>query len=118
MKRQTYTNLLISLSPAVRSGYFSPVFLAVVLVLGGINPSHLSSLSKQRDRQHWIGTWAAAPQRAIQGRVQSFRNQTLRLVVHASAGGKMVRIKISNLFGDQPLVIGSAYCKANGRSEY
>jgi lysophospholipase L1-like esterase len=109
MKRQTFTNLLTALSPFIRSGYFSPVLLAVVLVLGEVNPSRLSSLSKQPDRQHWIGTWAAAPQRAIQGRVQSFRNQTLRLVVHASAGGKMVRIKISNLFGDQPLVIGSAH---------
>jgi len=43
------------------------------------------------------------------GHAQTFRNQTLRLIVHASAGGKRVRVRISNAFGDQPLVIGSAH---------
>ena len=57
----------------------------------------------------WIGTWATAPQAPQPGRVQSFHNQTLRLIVHTSAGGKKVRIKISNTFGDQPLLIGSAH---------
>ena len=59
--------------------------------------------------EQWIGTWAAAPQRPIQVAVQSFRNQTLRLIVHTSAGGKKVRIKISNAFGGQPLLIGAAH---------
>lgn len=57
----------------------------------------------------WIGTWATAPQAAIPGSVQSFRNQTLRLIVHTSAGGKRVRIRVSNTFGDEPLLIGSAH---------
>ena len=59
-------------------------------------------------QNNWIGTWAAAPQAAVQGRVETFHNQTLRLIVHTSAGGKKVRIKISNTFGDQPLLIGAA----------
>jgi lysophospholipase L1-like esterase len=59
-------------------------------------------------QNNWIGTWAAAPQAAAQGRVDAFHNQTLRLIVHTSAGGKKVRIKISNTFGDQPLLIGAA----------
>jgi lysophospholipase L1-like esterase len=58
---------------------------------------------------NWIGTWATAPEAAAPGRVASFRNQTLRLIVHVSVGGKKVRVKISNTFGDQPLVIGSAH---------
>lgn len=58
-------------------------------------------------QENWIGTWAAAPQVAP-GAAQAFRNQTVRLVVHTSAGGKGVRIKISNTFGDQPLLIGAA----------
>jgi lysophospholipase L1-like esterase len=57
----------------------------------------------------WIGTWATAPQPAIPSLVQTFRNQTLRLIVHASAGGAEVRIKVSNTYGDQPLVIGAAH---------
>lgn len=58
-------------------------------------------------QDNWIGTWAAAPQ-ALPGGAEAFHNQTLRLIVHTSAGGKKVRIKISNTFGDQPLLIGGA----------
>jgi lysophospholipase L1-like esterase len=92
----------------MRLGFF-PSFVAIILALGVISPPRVSSLSKQSERQHWIGTWAAAPQRAIQGHVQSFRNQTLRLIVHTSAGGTRVRVRLSNLFGDQPLAIGGAH---------
>jgi lysophospholipase L1-like esterase len=60
-------------------------------------------------QKNWIGTWATAPQPAIPGRPQTFRNQSVRLIVHTSAGGKKVRIKISNTFGDQPLLIGAAH---------
>ena len=57
----------------------------------------------------WVGTWATAPQAAPRGQVQTVHNQTLRLIVHTSVGGKRVRIKISNTFGDQPLLIGTAH---------
>ena len=97
MKRQTYI------------GYLSPVFLTIILVLGVVSPPHVSSLGNQRDSQRWIGTWAAAPQLPPQGGMGAFHNQTLRLIVHTSAGGKTVRIRISNVFGDQPLVVGSAH---------
>jgi len=56
----------------------------------------------------WIGTWATAPEASIPGRAETFRNQTLRLIVHTSAGGTTVRINISNTFGEQPLHIGGA----------
>lgn len=57
----------------------------------------------------WIGTWAAAPQAAVQGPVQTFHHQTIRLIVHTSVGGKKVRIRIANTFGDQPVLIGAAH---------
>ena len=59
--------------------------------------------------KQWIGTWATAPQPPEPGQVKIFRNQTLRLIVHISTGGARVRIKVSNIFGDHPLVIGSAH---------
>ena len=59
--------------------------------------------------KRWIGTWATAPQPFMPGSLQSFRNQSLRLIVHTSVGGTKVRIKISNTFGDHPLVIGGAH---------
>ena len=63
-----------------------------------------------RDSQQWIGTWATAPQAVVSVRsAQVFKNQTLRLIVHTSLGGTKVRIKISNTFGDEPLLIGGAH---------
>ena len=61
------------------------------------------------DAIHWIGTWATAAQPAQAANAQTFRNQTLRLIVHISTGGRKLRIRLSNTFGDQPLVIGSAH---------
>jgi lysophospholipase L1-like esterase len=65
-------------------------------------------LPKQIER-HWIGAWAAAPQRPVKGSVPTFHNQTLRLIVHLSAGGSAIRVRISNIFGEQPVVIGSMH---------
>jgi len=59
--------------------------------------------------KQWIGTWATAPQPAAPGPPQTYRNQTLRLIVHTSAGGAAVRIKVSNTYGDRPLVLGAAH---------
>jgi len=59
-------------------------------------------------RQHWVGTWATAPA-GVSGTAEEFRNETLRLIVHTSAGGEQVRVRISNAFGTEPLVIGAAH---------
>src|SRR5438552_1658035 len=59
--------------------------------------------------KRWIGTWATAPQPFMPGHLQRFENQSLRLIVHTSAGGRKVRIKISNTFGQHPLLIGGAH---------
>jgi lysophospholipase L1-like esterase len=74
--------------------------LLLVLALAFLDPNG----------QQWIGTWATAPQAAVSAdAAQVFKNQTLRLIVHTSAGGARARIRISNTFGDKPLVIGSAH---------
>jgi len=61
------------------------------------------------DGKQWIGTWATAAQPFLPKSLQTYRNQTLRLIVHTSAGGTKVRIRISNLYGDEPLLIGGAH---------
>jgi lysophospholipase L1-like esterase len=58
---------------------------------------------------HWIGTWSAAAQGVMPGRLETFENQTVRLIVHVSAGGRQVRVRLSNVFGDRPLVVGGAH---------
>jgi lysophospholipase L1-like esterase len=57
----------------------------------------------------WVGTWATAPQPFMPGSLETYRNETLRLIVHVSEGGHKVRIRISNTYGDKPLSIGSAH---------
>lgn len=52
-----------------------------------------------------VVTWAASADRL--GEAPSDRSY--RLVVRTSAGGSGMRIRVSNAFGDRPLVIGSAY---------
>ncbi len=54
----------------------------------------------------WMGTWATAP--AWSDGSSSFENDTLREVVHVSIGGTMARVRLSNRFGEAPLVIGHA----------
>jgi lysophospholipase L1-like esterase len=49
----------------------------------------------------WTGTWAIAQMHDNSGK--TFTDQTLRQIVRISIGGKRVRLKISNLFGTQPL---------------
>ena len=64
--------------------------------------------------QHWVGTWAASPQtqEADFGHPApaplTFSNQTLRQFVRTSLGGKQVRVRFSNQFGTEPLVINAA----------
>ncbi|MGE5278861.1 MAG: SGNH/GDSL hydrolase family protein [Acidobacteriota bacterium] len=57
----------------------------------------------------WIGTWATAPQSFLPGSLKTFRNQTLRLIVHTSIGATRLRIRLSNTYGDRPLIFGSAH---------
>lgn len=57
----------------------------------------------------WVGTWATAPQPFMPGSLETYRNETLRLIVHVSEGGPKVRIRISNAYGDKPLALGAAH---------
>jgi hypothetical protein len=73
-----------------------------IVVLGAPSASPADAL-------HWIGTWATAAEPAQAARAQTFPNQTVRLIVHISAGGKKLRIRLSNTYGDEPLMIGAAH---------
>src|SRR5262249_34534175 len=56
--------------------------------------------------ERWVGTWAAAPAPA-EG-VVGFNNQTIRLNPRGSIGGERLRVRISNAYGNCPLIIGAA----------
>jgi lysophospholipase L1-like esterase len=58
----------------------------------------------------WEGTWAASPQQSTPGTLSAtgFDDQTVRNIVFATTGGDTVRVRLTNTFGTQPLVVDSA----------
>jgi lysophospholipase L1-like esterase len=117
MKKKAYQNPQAKSTP-MRRRICLHVGITALVLLAGINRAGAASSSAKDSQSLWIGTWATAAQASVAGQPQTLRNQTLRLIVHTSAGGKSVRIRISNTFGDQPLVIGDAHIarRADGAS--
>ncbi len=61
-------------------------------------------------RLEWSGTWASSPMLAEGGfRVHPFSGTTLREIVHTSAGGTQIRIRFTNEFGLDQLIIRDAH---------
>src|SRR5262249_16958741 len=59
----------------------------------------------------WIATWAASPQSAGPNPGASLRileDQTVRERVRVSLGGSGIRVRLSNEYGAQALVVGAA----------
>nr|WP_229416274.1 SGNH/GDSL hydrolase family protein [Massilia sp. PDC64] len=58
----------------------------------------------------WCATWGTAPAGPPpSASLQTFGNQTLRLIVHTSIPGNRVRVRLSNEMGSAPLRIGAAH---------
>lgn len=79
------------------------VAVTLTTFAGGDSPN-----KEQPVAEDWVGSWATGPAGPASAAKQ-YSNQTLRLIVHTSVGGNAVRIKISNTFGSDPLVIGAAH---------
>lgn len=63
-------------------------------------------------QKQWVGTWAASPQLVEPYNMPpspGLTNNTLRQMVRVSIGGKQIRIKLSNEYGNAPLEINSLY---------
>jgi len=45
----------------------------------------------------------------MSGALYSFDNQTVRMIVHSSIGGRRVRVRFSNAYGTSPLAAGAAH---------
>lgn len=61
-----------------------------------------------RGGRTWVGTWSTTPTAVPASDGTVFEDQTIRQTVHTSIGGDRVRIRLSNEFGDRPLVVGEA----------
>lgn len=71
------------------------------------------ALAPTAAQARWIATWAASPVKPSPGAgpipgTPSFANVTIRQTLRVSAGGKSLRIRLSNAYGTAPLAIGAA----------
>lgn len=62
----------------------------------------------------WVGTWSAPMAQGYPGQKQltvfsPSGNQTIREIVHTSVGGKELRIRLANTFGNQTLTLDAVY---------
>ena len=61
---------------------------------------------------HWVATWTASPTAAgsVPGHscpsVAGLKNQTVRNIIYSSISGTAVRVRVTNVFGTTPLVVG------------
>jgi lysophospholipase L1-like esterase len=83
----------------------SGIALILAMVCLGAN----SNVATQAPHhKHWVGTWAATPT-ALRTSFHPGDHRTLREIVHTSIGGEQVRVRLSNLFGTEPLLIRAAH---------
>lgn len=61
---------------------------------------------EKRGGEKWVGDWATG---LVTVDKSAFKNQTLRLIVRSTLGGKRLRIRLSNLYGNHKLTIGAAH---------
>ena len=82
--------------------------LASAIFLFSLSPAALAAAAPD----HWVGTWAAAPQRETNSSgtigTDGTEGTTLREIVHVSLGGPEVRVVLTNEFGVEPLTISAA----------
>lgn len=83
------------------------VRLAVVLVVAIL--FGLSQAASAAD-EHWVTTWGCGPQLTEERNLPPvpLAGNTLRQFVRSSIGGKVVRVRLSNLHGKAPVVIENA----------
>ncbi|MGH7996643.1 MAG: SGNH/GDSL hydrolase family protein, partial [Opitutaceae bacterium] len=73
---------------------------------------------------HWIATWGASPVPQFGTEAQManasllFHGQTLREIVHTSAAGREARVRLSNVYGHEPVRIGAVSLQLKGGSEH
>ena len=91
------------------------------LVLAGLFAASLPLLPAARaddlaqSRRHWVATWQGSPQTfdpllaSLVPLQPSYNNQTLREIVHLSIGGPKIRLRLTNSYGAQSLVIGAVH---------
>ncbi len=94
----------------------SRLWPALVLALASCLAAWTSFAGAKQSDQAWVATWGASPVAPLPANTTNpgFTNQTVRLIVHTSLGGNEVRVRLSNAFGTESLVIGAAHLALHG----
>ena len=79
---------------------------ALLLALVGTAVGPVVNADDGPDPRQWVATWSTSPLRSS-APIQ-INGQTVRQIVHVSLGGEDVRVRISNAYGTNALVIGAA----------
>lgn len=86
------------------------------LILWALPLNTQAMFSMERDGR-WVGTWVSMPQLTEPGNMPPtpftqtalvFPDTTLRQTLHVSIGGRLLRVRFSNAFGDTALTIDKA----------
>jgi lysophospholipase L1-like esterase len=93
------------------------LWLTIVLALASFLAVWNSAAGAKGGDQVWVATWGASPVAPLPANTTNpgFTNQTVRLIVHTSVGGGEVRVRLSNAFGSESLVIGAAHVALRGK---
>ncbi|MEU5908689.1 SGNH/GDSL hydrolase family protein [Micromonospora sp. NPDC047527] len=86
---------------------------AVLLVAGTpavVASAGPSGTAGRPDQAVWAGSWAAAVTRGNSVGLTNtgLNDQSVRMVVHVSVGGPALRVRLSNLYGEQAVEVGRA----------
>lgn len=88
----------------------SPFSLLTAFALFTALTSASFTFAQEQSDPRWVTTWSASPS-TLPGEDDpdnSPQAQTLRLIVHSSAGGDSVRIRLNNAHGNEAISIGAA----------
>ncbi len=69
-----------------------------------------SSTEAERGRTTWAASWAAAVTRGNSTGLTNtgLNNHSVRMVVHTTVGGPVLRVRLSNMYGEQAVTVGRA----------
>ena len=80
---------------------------------GSLVPAAIENHSESRMSGVWVDSWAASfLSTTVNGAIQStpsFNNQTYRLNIFTKLGGTQVRVKLTNKFATNSLIVGAAH---------
>ncbi|MEU5790247.1 SGNH/GDSL hydrolase family protein [Micromonospora purpureochromogenes] len=82
--------------------------VATPAVVASAGPSDTDSA--RHGRVEWAGSWAAAVTRGNTVGLTNtgLNNQSIRMIVHTSVGGDRLRVRLTNLYGEQAVKVGHA----------